>query len=94
MLHQFAQKVRFPAEMDLGDMFISLAYVERQIKRDEEEAEAFLGAGPKDGGDRRGRDGDVSTAEDQDWWDKERGVSGAMSSVFDVEVGNFVVKYS
>ncbi|CAN0556511.1 unnamed protein product, partial [Ectocarpus sp. 8 AP-2014] len=49
--------------MDLGDMFISLAYVDRQIERDREE----------------------QAAAEEEWWDSERGVSGAMSRVFDVQ---------
>ncbi|CAN0162510.1 unnamed protein product [Pylaiella littoralis] len=72
-------EVRFPAEMDLGDMFISLPYVDRQIKRDEEETAAAVasarGAAEEEGG----------AEEEQEWWDSERGVSGAMSRVFDVQ---------
>lgn len=71
-------QVRFPVEMDLGDMFISLAYVDRQIKRDKEEEEAAAAAAATNG------DGE---GEEQEWWDSERGVSGAMSRVFDVQVG-------
>lgn len=74
--HTRAQ-VRFPAEMDLGDMFISLAYVDRQIGRDKKEEEAAAAAASAEG------DGD---GEEQEWWDSERGVSGAMSRVFDVQV--------
>eukprot|EP00904_Undaria_pinnatifida_P005487 jgi/Undpi1/2068/HiC_scaffold_12.g05454.m1 len=83
-------KVRFAAEMDLGDMFISLAYVNRQIARDREEAEEAAasaaasatkaeGAGAERGGI------DVADSPDHEWWDEERGVSGAMSRVFDVQ---------
>ncbi|CBJ32782.1 conserved unknown protein [Ectocarpus siliculosus] len=67
-------KVRFPAEMDLGDMFISLAYVDRQIKRDREEQAAAVAAAAAGGG-----------GQEEEWWDSERGVSGAMSRVFDVQ---------
>ncbi|CAM9723817.1 unnamed protein product [Ectocarpus sp. 12 AP-2014] len=65
-------KVRFPAEMDLGDMYISLAYVDRQIKRDMEEQAAAVAAAAAGG-------------QEEEWWDSERGVSGAMSRVFDVQ---------
>lgn len=59
-------------------MFISLAYVDRQIARDrEEEAEA----GKRGEGEGEGEN------EETEWWDGERGVSGAMSRVFDVQVG-------
>lgn len=76
--HTSVVQVRFPAEMDLGDMFISLAYVDRQIARDrEEEAEA----GKRGEGEGEGENGET------EWWDGERGVSGAMSRVFDVQVG-------
>ncbi|CAM9904821.1 unnamed protein product [Ectocarpus sp. 4 AP-2014] len=64
-------KVRFPAEMDLGDMFISLAYVDRQIERDREEQAAAVAA--------------AAGGHEEEWWDSERGVSGAMSRVFDVQ---------
>lgn len=84
-------QVRFAAEMDLGDMFISLAYVNRQIARDREEAEeaaaSAAASATKAGGAGAERGGiDVADSPDHEWWDEERGVSGAMSRVFDVQV--------
>ncbi len=85
--------------MDLGDMYISLAYVDRQISRDREEGAAAAAAaaaaataaaetGAEDaraaGAQAKERGG--AGEEDREWWDGERGVSGAMSTVFDVQV--------
>lgn len=72
-------------------MFISLAYVDRQIKRDrEEEAAAAEAAAVKDaataGAAAEGRGQREEEEEEQEWWDSERGVSGAMSRVYDVQV--------
>lgn len=57
-------------------MFVSLAYVDRQMARDREEMEAILGREDKiefpEGG--------------TEWWDRNRGVSGAMSKSFDLQV--------
>lgn len=60
--------------MDMGDMFISLAYVDRQIARDRDE-------------EQKGAEGEEGDDEEAEWWVRERGVSGAMSKVFNVQVG-------
>lgn len=80
-------QARFPAEMDLGDMFISLAYVDRQIERDREE-ETDAARVTVDGGNTALEE---EEEEDEEWWDRERGVSGAMSRVFDVQVSLLLV---
>lgn len=57
-------------------MFVSLAYVDRQMARDREEMEAALG-----------REDEIDFPEDgTEWWDRNRGVSGAMSRSFDLQV--------
>lgn len=67
-------KVRHPAEMDLGDMYISLAYVDRQIALDREDAAAAEVAS-------------VGESAGEEWpLPKDRGVSGAMADVFDLQV--------
>lgn len=63
-------------------MFISLAYVDRQIKRDIEEEKAAAAAHHA----AAGVQGRADEQEEQEWWDSERGVSGAMSRVYDVQV--------
>lgn len=63
-------------------MFISLAYVDRQIKRDTEEEKAAAAAHHA----AAGVQGRADEQEEQEWWDSERGVSGAMSRVYDVQV--------
>lgn len=62
--------------MDLGDMFVSLAYVDRQIARDREELES------RDIEEREGDDDGVLQALPTG----ERGVSGAMADAFDLQV--------
>ncbi|CAN0136395.1 unnamed protein product [Ascophyllum nodosum] len=67
-------EVRIPAEMDLGDMFVSLAYVDRQMVRDRKEAT----------GSEKGEEPHVEE-DGAEWWDSRRGVSGAMSKNFDLQ---------
>lgn len=74
------EQVRHPSEMDVGDMFVSLAYVDRQIARDREEALSERGKG--DGDDDIGVDA----------LPRERGVSGAMADVYDLQVRAFFKK--
>lgn len=69
--------------MDLGDMYISLGYVDRQIRRDREE-EAAAAAALDASAEGRGRSEEDD--EEQEWWDSDRGVSGAMSRVYNVQV--------
>lgn len=62
--HPSKESVRLNGQIkDLGDMMISMPYVQRQCQRDEEDWKE-LGENP---------------------WSEERGASGAMSRVFDVE---------
>lgn len=75
-----APKVHHPAEMDLGDMFISLAYVNRQMDRDRAQA-AGSGAVGGEGGVSQGEDEDVDDDKEE-----EGGVSGAMAHVFCLQV--------
>lgn len=75
-------------------MYISLAYVDRQMSRDREEeaaAAAAAAAAAETGAEDAGAAGAQAEEggeeeEGREWWDGERGVSGAMSKVFDVQV--------